>query len=116
MRPILLTLMLVLLLTGSGEAGEDWVKRFEIISTEGNTLVLCTSDTLSSCRVEGLERVLACEQRMREAMARLDEVLRFNHESLLNRKSGEARISLNVGEGAFQQWDRTIRDCVKETP
>ena len=106
MRPILLTLMLVLLLTGSGEAGE----KIKIIDIQ-------TSGCTASQTWNGKEfPPPTCYQRMREAMARLDEVLRFNHESLLNRKSGEARISLNVGEGAFQQWDRTIRDCVKETP
>lgn len=57
-------------------------------------------------------KTYACYQRMREAMERLDEIVRFNHESLSNRKPGENRISLNVGEGAFRQWAAVIKDCV----
>jgi hypothetical protein len=119
------------------EAGKDWVKRFEIISTEGNTLVVCTSDSSSSCRVEAgeplffcingdcqkaeeqrrywrldqfldrQEKPSTCEQRMRDAMRQMN-LGRVEHGT----KGLEDWIVTKMYKADREHWDAVIKDCV----
>lgn len=106
MRPIVLTLMLVLLLTGSGEA-EEKIKISDI-PTSG-----CTAGHTWN----GKEfPPPTCEQRMKEAMRAIDYYLNL---SILPRiREGQTfRDKIEFASPyEMKAWDQIMRDCVKETP
>jgi hypothetical protein len=134
---ILLALAIVLLLTGSGEAGEqqcylrgdlvpcsgDWdlrvgpngtdrikaLKFTKIVNDEHGVLVTC-NEANTKCWTP-------CEQRMREAMRAMDAAA-FNPDgkslrSFTNKES-DPQVFLTIETERL--WKKTMHDCVKETP
>ena len=119
MRPILLTLMLVLLLTGSGEAGE--------MTCPANTNVVCWYDERGEVvaivdpdKPERHKWMPTCYQRMQEAMREMDE--RLEHFNGLTegcpRDHYCEKIEQRFVEGTklSRLWREVVNNCVKETP
>ena len=99
----------VLLIPAWGWATE-FEKRFKIVDSSDNELVTCTSDVLSSCRVDGLEKHLACEQHMREAMwiVNSDMILRQ-----VGKLDSYISDPLLMTARERNLWISTIKDCVE---
>ena len=68
-------------------------------------LVTCDQD-MTKCETP-------CERKMKEVMREVDEILKFNHESLNSRKPGEARICFNLSPILYQWWSNVMKECVQ---
>lgn len=75
-------------------------RRWKIVETDGNELVNCTSDSLSSCRVVGLDKKLECHQRMQEVMKAMDKI---HDDAMMNTKLNPIRS---------EDWYKTMSECV----
>lgn len=80
-------------------SGRTW----KIVENNGNELVNCTSDSLSSCRVVGLEKKLECHQRMQEAMRLMAPYIKSWRTWL------ERELPMKQHN---DQWEATMKDCV----
>lgn len=94
----------------SGKATE-FEKRFSIMDSHAKILVDCTDERLASCKVDGLEELLACHQRMQEAFRNMKERMHPNP------NSRSIIRGFTMTEDAWNQSLEPIyRDCVEGKP
>lgn len=111
-----LIVIAVLLLAGTGEAGELFTftsgngATQKVVDTTGNTLIVCEENQACVASKSFLEQQ-SCYQRMQEAMRAMNERIGLIYHERSFR--GGASLRDAMGSRHMTQWDRTMQECVK---